>query len=96
MAAPVAVADGSVIVTLGLGDLVARQHLRRDEQRMQVDELKQAIADNGGDRLERLAAEIKKKENLRDTRQVKARRYGELTAKLDEPPASGNIVVASA
>ena len=50
----------------------------------QVDELKQAILDNGGDRLERLAADIRKKEQLRDARQAKAARYGELVAVLGE------------
>jgi uncharacterized protein YPO0396 len=60
---------------------------RREEQRLQVDELKQAINDNGGDRLERLAAEIKKKETLRDARQSKAQRYSQLTSVLDESAA---------
>jgi uncharacterized protein YPO0396 len=58
---------------------------RRDEQRAQVDELRRAIHDNGGDRLERLAAEIRKKEMLRDARESKSRRYGELTSALDAP-----------
>ena len=51
----------------------------------QVDELKQAINDNGGDRLERLAAEIRKQEHLRDVRKTKAARYGELATVLGEP-----------
>ncbi len=59
----------------------------REEQGRQVDELKQAISDNGGDRLERLAAEIRKKELLRDARKSKAGRYGELAAVLGEPVA---------
>ena len=63
---------------------------RLQEQRIQVDELKQAINDNGGDRLERLAAEIKKKETLRNTRQAKAQRYQELTAILEHLPAADN------
>lgn len=33
-----------------------------EAQGQQLDELKQAISDNGGDRLERLAAEIREKE----------------------------------
>ena len=60
---------------------------RLQEQRIQVDELKQAINANGGDRLERLSAEIKKKEMLRDARLAKAQRYQELTAVLEEPAA---------
>jgi uncharacterized protein YPO0396 len=59
-----------------------------DEQSAQIDELKQAINENGGDRLERLAAEIRKKEQLRDSRQAKARRYGELAARLGQPVAA--------
>lgn len=52
------------------------------EQSRQIDELKQAISDNGGDRLERLAAEIIQKSRLRDIRKTKADRYGTLTAAL--------------
>ena len=66
---------------------VRRHDLAREDQGRQVDELKQAISDNGGDRLERLAAEIRKKENVRDARQAKAGRYGELTAVIGEPAA---------
>ncbi|HET9034508.1 MAG TPA: ATP-binding protein [Dokdonella sp.] len=63
---------------------LARTH---DDQMRQTDELKQAINDNGGDRLERLGAEIRSKEHNRDTRKLKANRYAELTAVLDEPTA---------
>jgi uncharacterized protein YPO0396 len=59
-----------------------------DEQDRQVDELKRAINDNGGDRLERLAADIRKKEQLRDTRKAKSGRYGELAAVLGEQIAA--------
>ncbi|MEK8089182.1 ATP-binding protein [Thermithiobacillus plumbiphilus] len=59
-----------------------------EAQGQQVDDLKQAIKDNGGDRLERLAVEIRKKEQLRDARQVKAARYGELASVLGEPLAT--------
>lgn len=60
----------------------------QETQGQQIDELKQAVNDNGGDRLERLAVEIRKKEQLRDTRKAKASRYGELVAVLGEPPAT--------
>ncbi len=63
---------------------VRRLESVREQQARQVDELKQAIHDNGGDRLERLAAEIRKKEQLRDARKAKAERYRELTAVLGE------------
>ncbi|MFZ2855477.1 MAG: ATP-binding protein [Rhodocyclaceae bacterium] len=67
---------------------VQRLDAVREEQSRQVDELKQAISDNGGDRLERLAADIRQKEQLRDARQAKAGRYGELAAVLGEPVAA--------
>ena len=66
---------------------VKRLEERGDEQRTRIDEIKQAIADNGGDRLERLAAEIRRKEQERESRERKAQRYRELTAKIGEQPA---------
>jgi uncharacterized protein YPO0396 len=60
----------------------------REERLRQSDALKQAINDNGGDRLERLAAEIRKHEQLRDARKAKAARYGNLTSVLGEPVAA--------
>lgn len=69
-------------------DQIKQLETRLQEQRIQVDELKQAISGNGGDRLERLGAEIRKKEALRDARRAKAQRYQELTAILEEPAAT--------
>jgi len=66
-----------------------------EERGRQVDELKQAINDNGGDRLERLAAEIRKKEQLRDARKTKDGRYGELAAVLGEPVAADAATFAA-
>ena len=63
---------------------VKRLDGRREDQRIQVDELRRAVAENGGDRLERLAAEIKKKEALREARHAKAQRYAALTASVGE------------
>jgi uncharacterized protein YPO0396 len=68
-------------------------HVRRldaelTEKNIQVDELRQAISNNGGDRLEQLAAEIRKKEQVREARQNKAERYGRLAAILNEPIAA--------
>lgn len=58
------------------------QVLRLDElrshQKAEELELKRAIADNGGDRIERLAEEIRQKSDERDRRQRKAARYEEL------------------
>jgi uncharacterized protein YPO0396 len=50
----------------------------RDNQRAQVAELKQSIAANGGDQLERLANDIRLKGSERDARKKKAERYAEL------------------
>lgn len=72
----------------GLDAQVRRLEGRRDEQRIEIDELKQAVAQNGGDRLERLAAEITRKDQERDRRKHKADRFHELVQKLGEPPAT--------
>jgi len=67
---------------------VGRLAARREDQRVEVDELRRAAAENGGDRLERLAAEITRQQLARDLRLAKARRHAELTARLDEPAAA--------
>lgn len=67
----------------------------RAEQVRQIDELKQAISANGGDRLERLAADIRLKEQLRDARKAKATRYGQLAAVLGEPAATDSDAFAT-
>ena len=72
-----------------------RQDSEREERLRQIDALKQAINDNGGDRLERLAAEIRKHEQLRDARKAKAARYGNLTAVLGEPAAADEPAFAA-
>ena len=59
----------------------------REEQVLQTGKLKQDINDNGGDRLERLATDIRTNELLRDKRKAKAGRYGELATVLDVPVA---------
>ena len=64
-------------------------------QDQQVDELKRAINNNGGDRLERLAAEIHKKDQLRDARKTKAERYRDLVTVLGEPVAADAPTFAS-
>ncbi len=66
-----------------------------EAQGQQVDELKQAINDNGGDRLERLAAEIRRKGELRDARKTKAGRYGALASVLGEPVAADAATFAA-
>ena len=60
----------------------------RDTQRAAENELKRSIADNGGDRLERLAVEIRNKEQERQVRERKAQRYAELVGFTGENPAA--------
>ncbi|MBK7766687.1 MAG: ATP-dependent exonuclease SbcCD, C subunit-like protein [Sulfuritalea sp.] len=60
----------------------------RDAQRTEESELKRSIAENGGDRLERLAVEIRRKDEERQQRDSKARRYAELARAVGEIPAS--------
>ncbi|MDP3438206.1 MAG: ATP-binding protein, partial [Azonexus sp.] len=67
---------------------IKRLEEAREIQRRDVDELKQAVADNGGDRLERLAHEIRQQEQERNKRQEKARHYDALTKTIGEPSAS--------
>ena len=57
---------------------------RRDEQRHVVEALKRALAENGGNRLEQLAADIRKREHLRDARRKKAERYQSCWRLMDE------------
>ena len=57
-----------------------------DTQRNREAELKRSIFDNGGDRLERLAVEIRKKETERVQRQAKSARYSELMRAIEELP----------
>lgn len=56
-------------------------------QRVELDELKRNIAENGGDRLERLAVEIRTKSDECQGREKKAKRYSELVRSLAEIPA---------
>jgi uncharacterized protein YPO0396 len=60
---------------------------RREELRAEEGELRRDIAANGGDRLEWLATEIRKKTQDRQTRERKAARYAELVQAVGETPA---------
>jgi uncharacterized protein YPO0396 len=78
----------------GLAEDWRRQdaQLRRiDEQRLaqraEEGEVKRSIAENGGDRLERLAADIHRLELERQARARKAQRYGELVGAIGEQAA---------
>jgi len=67
---------------------VERLETLRETQESEAEALKDAIRDNGGDRLERIAAEIRKQEGVRDARKAKAGRYAELVSLLGEPAAA--------
>lgn len=74
---------------------VQRLESRRDEHSRQVGELKQAVAENGGDRVERLKAEIKAKEKTRDWRRDRDERYKILVGQVGEPPATDEAAFLS-
>ncbi len=63
---------------------VEKLTMQRDAQRRGVDDLKQAIRDNGGDRLEQLAAEIRQKESEQQRRRNKAGLHAALLARIGE------------
>ncbi len=78
-----------------LGEALARQGVRteraeerRDRERRAVEDVKRDLAENGGDRLERLAVDIHRLEEERERRAGKARRYADLVGVLGEPPAA--------
>lgn len=66
---------------------ITRLEIRRDDQKAQVADIERAIRDNGGDRLEQLAAEIRRKEQERDRRKQRDDRYRQLIGLAGETPA---------
>ena len=66
---------------------VKRVEDQRDAQRAEVLELKRSIADNGGDRLERLSEDIRKTDQEREVRARKAQSYEELVRSVAEIPS---------
>ena len=70
---------------------VARLTQKRDEQRALEAELRQHIAENGGDRLQRLAIDIRNKDAQRDERERRAGRYAQLLTALDETAAPDEV-----
>ena len=71
--------------------LVKRSEGLRDVQRAEESELKRNIAENGGDRLERLAGEIRRKDEERQKRDSKAQRYAELVRAVGEVAATDEL-----
>lgn len=60
---------------------------RLNARQAQRDAIKQAIADNGGDRIERLKGDIASKHEEKDRCQERAKRYAQLATTLGLPPA---------
>ncbi|MGH1508315.1 ATP-binding protein [Ralstonia solanacearum] len=67
---------------------IERLSAERDTGREELGRIERALRDNGGDRLEQLATEIRRKEAEKSLRQQKAERYGELLGRIDEAPPS--------
>ena len=63
-----------------------RRAEQRDQERAELDRLKGAVADNGGDRLEQLAIQCRDQERERDRRRQRAQRHAELLAAIGESP----------
>jgi uncharacterized protein YPO0396 len=63
---------------------VERLDAQRETERVELGRLERALRDNGGDRLEELAAEIRRLEQERVQRQKKSDRFQELLARVDE------------
>jgi uncharacterized protein YPO0396 len=66
---------------------VQRLEERKLQQQVEERELRRTIADNGGDRIERLAGEIAVKEDERQACQKRAERYAALVRALELSPA---------
>jgi uncharacterized protein YPO0396 len=63
---------------------IERLDAQRETERVEVGRLERALRDNGGDRLEELAAEIRRLEGDKVQRQKKSERFQELLARIDE------------
>ncbi len=65
---------------------IERFRAQRESEQAEVANLERALRDNGGDRLEQLAAEIRRKQEEQAQRRQKAERYASLLGLIDEPP----------
>jgi uncharacterized protein YPO0396 len=65
-----------------------RESERRNALRREEEQLKRAVAEHGGNRLEQLAGEIQTQERERDRRQQRAQRYAALLTTLAESPVA--------
>jgi uncharacterized protein YPO0396 len=78
--------------------LEARIQTKTDERREQQasrDEMKRAIAEQGGDRIERLKAEMAQKQSEKDTRSRRAEQYARLGSMVDLPTVANQEVFAA-
>ena len=66
---------------------VERLEEQRRTQQAQERQLRRAIAESGGDRIESIAEEIRQKQQERERRKQRAGRYAELVRKLEQQPA---------
>jgi len=73
----------------------ARRAEQRDQERTELDRLKRAVADSGGDRLEQLAIQIRDQERERDRRRQRAERHADLLAAIGESPAADEAAFAA-
>lgn len=64
--------------------VIQRHKEEQDELRRRQGQLEQALRDNGGDRLEQLAAEIRQKEKEKAQRQERAQRHERLLQQIDQ------------
>ena len=64
---------------------IERLDAQRDAGIREAGSLERAMRDNGGDRLEQLAGDIRRLGQERNQRQVRADRHADLLAKLEEP-----------
>ncbi|APF89061.1 ATP-dependent exonuclease SbcCD, C subunit-like protein (plasmid) [Ralstonia solanacearum] len=67
---------------------IERLSAERDTGREELRRIERALRDSGGDRLEQLATEIRRKEAEKSLRLQKAERYTELLGRIDEAPPS--------
>ncbi|BAO80778.1 uncharacterized protein conserved in bacteria [Serpentinimonas raichei] len=63
---------------------IERLDAQREAERLEVGQLERALRDNGGDRLEELAAQIRRLEQDKVQRQKRSDRLHELLARIDE------------
>lgn len=63
---------------------IERLEAQRETERVELGRLERALRDNGGDRLEELAAEVRRLEQEKVQRQRKSDRFTELLVRIDE------------